>query len=139
MTVSTYRRTTRSAPNHDRETMPTIRRNIVRRRQRVFIARRIHAGLAGEHQASSTKRMPTPMRKSVNAMDLIGYQPPQFKRLLLYDGEADRFAVTRVSRPDVKASAPRPRRVTGRMAKSGRTRKSGRSRKRVSLERSPVS
>jgi hypothetical protein len=37
-----------------------------------FIAWRIQAGLAANKRPSSTNRIPTPMRKSANAMDLIG-------------------------------------------------------------------
>src|SRR3981189_1779467 len=42
----------------------------------LFMARRIQAGLAANSRPSSTNRMPTPMRKSTNAMDLIGLKPP---------------------------------------------------------------
>src|SRR5665213_4486315 len=42
----------------------------------LFIARRIQAGLAANIRPSSTNRTPTPMRKSANAMDLIGLEPP---------------------------------------------------------------
>ena len=42
----------------------------------LFIARRIQAGLAANISPSITNRMPTPMRKSANAMDLIGLEPP---------------------------------------------------------------
>src|SRR5262249_56044456 len=42
----------------------------------LFIALRIQAGLAANISPSSTNRIPTPMRKSVNAMDLIGLEPP---------------------------------------------------------------
>jgi hypothetical protein len=54
------------------ETMPTIRKILSGVASALFIARRIQAGLAANIRPSSTKRMPTPMRKSVNAMDLIG-------------------------------------------------------------------
>src|SRR5438067_12144275 len=42
----------------------------------LFIALRIQAGLAANIKPSSTNRMPKPMRKSANAMDLIGLEPP---------------------------------------------------------------
>src|SRR5262249_23224444 len=42
----------------------------------LFIALRIQAGLAANISPSSTNRIPTPMRKSANAMDLIGLEPP---------------------------------------------------------------
>src|SRR4051794_8350511 len=42
----------------------------------LFIALRIQFGLAANIKPSSTNRMPKPMRKSANAMDLIGLEPP---------------------------------------------------------------
>src|SRR4051812_28883592 len=42
----------------------------------LFIALRIQAGLAANSSPSSTNRIPRPMRKSANAMDLIGPEPP---------------------------------------------------------------
>src|SRR6185437_6447152 len=44
----------------------------------LFIARRIQVGLAANSNPSITNRMPTPMRNSANAMDLIGLEPPPF-------------------------------------------------------------
>jgi hypothetical protein len=73
LTVNAYRRTTQiSTRPTTAETMPTIRRTLSGVASALFIARRIQAGLAANISPSSTKRMPTPMRKSVNAMDLIG-------------------------------------------------------------------
>src|SRR5689334_445387 len=40
------------------------------------MALRIQVGLAANMRPSSTKRIPRPMRKSANAMDLIGLEPP---------------------------------------------------------------
>src|SRR5882757_7544765 len=56
--------------------MPTARRILSGVASALFIARRIQAGLAANIRPSSTNRIPTPMRKSANAMDLIGWQPP---------------------------------------------------------------
>src|SRR4051794_28038188 len=42
----------------------------------LFMARRIHEGLAANNRPSITNRIPKPMRKSANAMDLIGLKPP---------------------------------------------------------------
>jgi hypothetical protein len=42
----------------------------------LFMALRIQFGLAANIKPSSTNRMPKPMRKSANAMDLIGLEPP---------------------------------------------------------------
>src|SRR5438105_12350826 len=56
--------------------MPTMRKILSGVASALFMARRIQAGLAANIRPSSTNRIPTPMRKSVNAMDLIGWQPP---------------------------------------------------------------
>src|ERR1700682_5384580 len=56
--------------------MPTTRRMLSGVAIALFMARRIQAGLAANSRPSSTNRMPTPMRKSANAMDLIGLKPP---------------------------------------------------------------
>ena len=73
MTVNAYRRTNQiSTRPTTAETIPTIRRILSGVASALFIARRIQAGLAANIRPSSTKRMPTPMRKSVNAMDLLG-------------------------------------------------------------------
>src|SRR6476660_1074378 len=56
--------------------MPTSRRMLSGVASALFMARRIQAGLAANSRPSSTNRMPTPMRKSANAMDLIGSKPP---------------------------------------------------------------
>src|SRR6185437_4430848 len=56
--------------------MPTMRRMLSGVASALFIARRIQAGLAANIRPSSTNRTPTPMRKSANAMDLIGLEPP---------------------------------------------------------------
>src|ERR1700738_4026960 len=58
------------------EPMPTARRMLSGVASALFMARRIQAGLAANNNPSSTNRIPTPMRKSANAMDLIGLQPP---------------------------------------------------------------
>jgi hypothetical protein len=42
----------------------------------LFIARRIQPGLAVNSKPSRKNRIPTPMRKSAKAMDLIGWEPP---------------------------------------------------------------
>src|ERR1700730_17836542 len=56
--------------------MPTRPRMLSGAATALFMARRIQAGLAANSRPSSTNRMPTPMRKSANAMDLIGLEPP---------------------------------------------------------------
>src|SRR3954467_8135600 len=53
----------------------------------LFMARRIQAGLAANIRPSSTNRMPKPMRKSANAMDLIGLKPPVMLVYLLSKGD----------------------------------------------------
>src|SRR6266481_3262867 len=66
--------------------MPTARKMLSGVASALFIARRIQAGLAANIRPSSTNRIPTPMRKSANAMDLIGLEPPVFKLFLLLVG-----------------------------------------------------
>src|ERR1700674_1294110 len=56
--------------------MPTARRMLSGVASALFMARRIQAGLAANNSPSSTNRIPRPMRKSANAMDLIGLKPP---------------------------------------------------------------
>src|SRR3954463_517690 len=63
------------------EPIPTARKILSGVPSALFIARRIHEGLAANNRPSSTNRIPTPMRKSANAMDLIGRQPP---RLIIF-------------------------------------------------------
>ena len=69
-----YRRTsqTRIKPA-TADPMPTARRIWSGIAIALFIARRIQVGLAANMMPSSTNRIPTPMRKSANAMDLIGW------------------------------------------------------------------
>src|SRR5437588_671564 len=98
MTVNPYRRTNqiRTRPM-TAETMPTIRRILSGVASALFIARRIQAGLAANIRPSSTQRMPTPTRKSVNAMDLIGWQPPAIQASFAFmPAKRARFAVTPV-------------------------------------------
>src|ERR1700710_1394951 len=81
---------------------PTARRILSGVANALFIARRIQAGLAANSRPSSTNRIPTPMRKSANAMDLIRLYPragvlarlfseadlrPASKDMLLHRGE----------------------------------------------------
>src|SRR5258708_33593926 len=68
--------------------MPTTRRMLSGVASALFIARRIQAGLAANSRPSSTNRIPTPMRKSANAMDLIGWEPPGCCCFYLRVGEA---------------------------------------------------
>jgi hypothetical protein len=72
-----YRRTTqiRIRPA-TADPMPTARKILSGVSSALFIALRIQAGLAANIRPSSTNRMPKPMRKSANAMDLIGPKPP---------------------------------------------------------------
>src|ERR1700759_3047255 len=56
--------------------MPTARSTLSGVASALFIALRIQAGLAANISPSSTNRIPRPMRKSANAMDLIGLEPP---------------------------------------------------------------
>src|ERR1700750_1128646 len=58
------------------EPMPTARRMLSGVASALFIARRIQAGLAANINPSITNRIPTPMRKSANAMCLIESEPP---------------------------------------------------------------
>src|ERR1700682_1777465 len=70
--------------------MPTTRRILSGVASALFMARRIQAGLAANSNPSSTNRIPTPMRKSANAMDLIGLKPPVLIFFLLFwQGEAN--------------------------------------------------
>src|SRR5258708_36906025 len=68
--------------------MPTTRRILSGVASALVMARRIQAGLAANIRPSSTNRIPTPMRKSVNAMDLIGWQPPVSGAFRAYGSEA---------------------------------------------------
>ena len=52
--------------------MPTALKMLSGVANALFIARRIQAGLAANIRPYSTNRIPRPMRKSANAMDLIG-------------------------------------------------------------------
>src|ERR1700730_5079965 len=70
------------------EPMPTTRRILSGVASALFIARRIQAGLAANSRPSSTNRIPTPMRKSANAMDLIVLEPPGYCYFYLRKGEA---------------------------------------------------
>src|SRR3984893_10229578 len=58
------------------ELLATTRRILSGVASALFMALRIDAGLAANNNPSNTNRMPTPMRKSANAMDLIGLEPP---------------------------------------------------------------
>src|SRR6516165_7518324 len=63
--------------------IPTARRMLSGVASAAFMARRIQAGLAANSSPSSTNRMPTPMRKSANPMDLIELEPPPAAFFLL--------------------------------------------------------
>src|SRR5258705_2550750 len=56
--------------------MPTMRRILSGVITALFMARRIQEGLAANSRPSSTNRIPTRMRKSANAVALIGLNPP---------------------------------------------------------------
>jgi len=72
-----HRRTTQIRINPTTaEPMPAARKILSGVASALFIARRIQAGLAANSRPSNTNKIPTPMRKSANAMDLIGWQPP---------------------------------------------------------------
>src|SRR3954463_6378520 len=58
------------------EPIPTARKILSGVASALFMARRIHEGLAANNRPSITNRIPTPMRKSANAMDLIRLKPP---------------------------------------------------------------
>src|SRR5580692_9485183 len=73
--------------------MPTARRMLSGVASALFIARRIQAGLAANSRPSSTNRIPKPMRKSANAMDLIRLKPPACRRLFWF-WSAGRTAVS---------------------------------------------
>src|SRR5882757_6640594 len=60
------------------EPIPTARRTLSGVAIALFMALRIQAGLAANIKPSSTNRMPKPMRKSANAMDLIGLELPLY-------------------------------------------------------------
>src|SRR3954447_6500297 len=84
-----YRRTNQiSTRPRTADPMPTARRMLSGVASALFIARRIQAGLAANNRPSNTNRIPTPMRKSANARDLIGRQLPDV--FLLGSGEAAR-------------------------------------------------
>ena len=58
------------------EPIPTTRRIFSGISAALCMARRIQEGLAANNRPSSTNKIPNPMRKSANAMDLIGRKPP---------------------------------------------------------------
>src|SRR5882672_6429174 len=98
--------------------MPTARKTLSGVARALFIARRIQAGLAANIKPSSTNRIPTPMRKSANAMDLIESEPPvscSSCRLLLVGGQKRSFRLT-----PVNCRSLRLRRGRGRSCGRGR-------------------
>src|ERR1700731_2450031 len=119
--------------------MPTTRRILSGVESALFMARRIQAGLAANNNPSSTNRMPTPMRKSANAMDLIGLKPPVSCSFLLARAQRFRFsprlgpygfgAAAAAAAGGVGATGGLPEELPKNLKKS----ESGRSRKRVSL------
>src|ERR1700756_4912326 len=130
--------------------MPTARRMLSGVASALFIARRIQAGLAANNNPSSTNRMPTPMRKSANAMDLIGTEPPVcffwFERAEMEAPPRQVFGVETAKAQgfgagaaplaaDAGAAAPLPTALPKKRKKS----ESGFSRKRVSEPFRPVS
>src|SRR5262249_12340447 len=72
------------------EPMPTARRILSGIDSALFIARRIQTGPAANINPSNTNSRAIPMRKSANARDLIGRQPP---RLILFLGFAGDEAI----------------------------------------------
>src|ERR1700704_2619915 len=84
--------------------MPTTRRMLSGVASALCMARRIQAGLAANSNPSSTNRMPKPMRKSANAMDLIGLEPPAPCSLLAFFVGQAKFLL-RLSRDDAARGA----------------------------------
>src|ERR1700694_1019148 len=102
--------------------MPTPRRMLSGIASALFMARRIQAGLAANINPSSTNRIPTPMRKSTNAMDLIGSKPPAGCYFFAFRKRAKRgslrpglVGVTASARPATQAR----RRLSARPAGQG--------------------
>src|SRR5215471_8004276 len=95
--------------------MPTARRMLSGVASALFMARRIQAGLAANIKPSITNRTPRPMRKSANAMDLIGWEPPVssvhrfFRWSFLGRGAREMLRAAAVNhyRPLFKALAPK--------------------------------
>src|SRR5262245_10640919 len=75
----------------------------------LFMALRIQFGLAANIKPSSTNRMPKPMRKSANAMDLIGLEPPLVLLFALRGGIA-------AARSSIVSGLRRLRRLRSRLA-----------------------
>src|SRR5690242_13427170 len=73
------------------EPMPTTRKTLSGIACALFIARRIQFGLAANIKPSNTNTRARPMRKSANARDLIGRQPPGVILNLGYIGRGNRF------------------------------------------------
>src|SRR5260370_42651395 len=129
--------------------MPTTRRMLSGVASALFMARRIQAGLAANSRPSSTNRIPTPMRKSANAMDLIGLKPPVWCSFYFSRGEARfrsapclvptqiayGFGAAAVAAGGAAAAGGLPEALLKNLKKS----ESGRSRKRVSLLFRPFS
>jgi len=119
--------------------IPTARRTLSGVESALFMARRIQAGLAANIRPSMTNRIPTPMRKSTNAMDLIGRKPPFSIHCSDSGRSEDRSGPS--ARPKAAqgfgagAAGGLPEALPKNLKKS----ESGRSRKRVSLLFSPFS
>ena len=85
-----YRRTNQISNNPTTaDPIPTIRKILSGVASALFMARRIQAGLAANIRPSSTNRIPRPMRKSANAMDLIGRHPPLISASYCDGGDAE--------------------------------------------------
>src|ERR1700720_4636500 len=124
--------------------MPTRRRILSGVASALFMARRIQPGLAANSRPSSTNRMPTPMRKSANAMDLIGLKPPACCSLCFPEGRSEvRFALRLPYGFGAAEAAAGGAAATGglpdELLKNLKKSESGRSRKRVSLLFNPFS
>src|SRR5260370_29250648 len=85
--------------------MPTARRILSGVASALFIARRIQVGLAANINPSSTNRMPTPMRKSANAMDLIGRKPPADSSYSSYSRKGEATVLPRPCQSDLCVTA----------------------------------
>src|SRR6478752_1370055 len=142
MTVENQRRTSQIRINPaTADPIPTMRRILSGVASALFMARRIQAGLAANIRPSSTNRIPTPMRKSANAMDLIGWQPPVISSFFFYGSEAD-SASLEIMDPARRAYCFGAAATGGwpdGLAKKRKNSESGRSRKRVSLLFRPFS
>src|SRR5579864_7871543 len=121
------------------EPMPAARRTGSGVSSALLIARRIQPGIAANNKPSITNRIPKPMRKSANAMDLIGAKSPfsTFSRSL--SSLAARPYQLRLISYGFGDAAGAADALPDAAPKNLKKSESGRSRKRVSLLLRPFS